>query len=99
MKTMNTGSIKLTKLDEKQRSELFSIIHFSGVIVTERTIKFGANEKNGQLSPMATKALNFCKNNTLQMISKPCGKHRMDVEFFQGKTQEVKNQWTIYIIK
>ena len=55
MKT--TLAEKTNSISIHEATGLDSIIHWTGQIITPKTIQFFANEKNGDLSPMAKEAL------------------------------------------
>lgn len=92
--TMTTLSTKTNKLNINDVKRKFDVN-----ILTKKTVKFYANEKNGILSPIAIEALKWCKENGFEMVSRPVGKSKINREFFNGNTQDVVWQWTSYTLK
>ena len=75
-------------------------IMITGVQLTAKTIKFYANEKNENLSPLATEMLSWAKENGFEIVSRPIGKSKLNKnEFYQDKNQDVSWQMTSYTLK
>lgn len=93
----------MTTLSEKTNSanvtSVRTMISGASNVITAKTIKFYANEKNGKLSPLASEVLAWAKENGFEMISRPVGKSKLNNEYYEGKTQDVVWQWTSYTLK
>jgi hypothetical protein len=97
---MKTLTEKTNKLNVNDLSlELSTILNGAGQIITARTVQFFANEKNGNLSPIAEKALSWAKEKGFEMTSRPARKATVNDELYQGIRQSVIWQWTKYTIK
>lgn len=97
---MKTMTEKTNDLNVNDLSlELSTILNGAGQIFTARTVQFFANEKNGNLSPIAEKALIWAKKNGFEMVSRPARKPKVYNELYKGVRQDVVWQWTKYTIK
>lgn len=80
-------------------NEISGKIMITGVVVTPKTIKFYANEKNELLAPLPSEILVWAKEKGFEMVARPVGKSKIRQEYWEGKTQGVISQWTSYTLK
>ncbi len=97
MKTLTKKTNRTNVVDSLNK--IMGKIMITGVQITEKTIKFYANEKNGDLSPLAKDIFSFSKKNGFEMTARPIGKSTTHNEYYKGKYQKVKWQWTLYTLK
>ena len=93
---MKTLSEKINRVNV---TSVRNMVSFASNVVTSKTIRFYANEKNGNLSPLASEVLAWAKENGFEMVSRPVGKSKLNKEYYEGKTQDVVWQWTSYTLK
>ena len=93
MKILSTKTNRANVVDVRR------MVSGASNVITAKTIKFFANEKNGNLSPLASEVLTWAKENGFEMVSRPVGKSKLNNEYYEGKTQDVLWQWTSYTLK